>query len=131
MSKKVKTIVTILAIVIVLFSLAGYCVARFVYLSPACYADSHDLTDEENYAIKKLLLETIEEKYSVFSPQADEKNLFIWIDSNFMNTVKKVSDNEYRFTIQTHFLDAFEDSIIDVQVSTADGYHITAWGLDP
>ena len=56
MSKKLKIIIAIIIASVLAISIALSCVARFVFLSPSCYLDNDNLTEQENYFIKKQFL---------------------------------------------------------------------------
>ena len=51
--KKTILIISIIVASIIIIFVALSCVARFVLLSPSCYLGNEDLTEEENYFIKK------------------------------------------------------------------------------
>ena len=113
MSKKLIIIIAIIIASVLAISIALSCVARFVFLSPSCYSDNNELTEQENYLIKKTVLESVEERLSVFAsntnniydPSATEieiiqldetqnnrKHIFIWINTDFMESVTKEND---------------------------------------
>ena len=105
MSKKLIIIIATIIASVLAISIALSCVARFVFLSPSCYSDNNELTEQENYFIKKTVLESVEERLSVFAsntnniydPSATEieiiqldetqnnrKHIFIWINTDFI-----------------------------------------------
>ena len=125
MSKKLIIIIAIIIASVLAISIALSCAARFVFLSPSCYSDNNELTEQENYFIKKTVLESVEERLSVFAsntnniydPSATEieiiqldetqnnrKHIFIWINTNFMKSVTKENDG-YVIRVQTLFME--------------------------
>ena len=131
MSKKLKIIIAIIIASVLAISIALSCVARFVFLSPSCYSDNNELTEQENYFIKKTVLESVEDRLSVFAsntnniydPSATEieiiqldetqnnrKHIFIWINTDFMES-------------------SSEDCVYEIHMSK--DFVITFFGLDP
>ena len=66
MKKKLILIIAIIVAFVLVMSVALFCAARFVFLSPSCYSDNYNLTEQENYFIKKTVLEAVEDRLSVF-----------------------------------------------------------------
>ena len=147
-----KIILIIVAILLILAALAS-CSARFVFLAPSCFSDSNALSDEENDFIKKLVLESIEDRLSIISgeteniydfnatdtqiiqldkTQKNNKHVFILINSDFMRSVTK-NENEYTVQVQTYFMEpSSPDCSYEIQISNHAGeYVITFFGLDP
>ena len=149
MKKKLILIIAILVASVLAISVALSCTARFVFLSPSCYSDNDNLTEQENYIIKKLVLEAIEDRLSVFEnstnsiydPSATEiemiqldqsqnnrKHIFIWINTDFMESVTK-ENNEYVIRVQTHYMEsASDDCVYEIHIS--EDSSITFFGLD-
>jgi len=140
------SIVSVLSLLLVVF-----CAARFVFLSPSCYTDNKNLTDRENYFIKKLTLEAVEDRLSAFAdtskdiydPSASElhviqldkenqnnrKHIFVLINHDFMNSVRK-TENGYVLHVQTYGMeDSFPDCVYELCFSK--DFTITCFGLDP
>ena len=134
MSKKLIIIIAIIIASVLAISIALSCVARFVFLSPSCYSDNNELTEQENYFIKKTVLESVEERLSVFASntnniydpsateneiiqldeeQSNRKHTFIWINTDFMRSVTKENDG-YVIRIQTHFMESSSDDCVYV-----------------
>ena len=150
MSKKLKIIIAIIIASVLAISIALSCVARFVFLSPSCYLDNDNLTEQENYFIKKKVLAAVEDRLSVFAsnkdniydPSATEleiiqldetqnnrKHIFIWINTNFMKSVTKENDG-YVIRVQTLFMESSsEDCVYEIHMSK--DFVITFFGLDP
>ena len=150
MSKKLKIIIAIIIASVLAISIALSCVARFVFLSPSCYLDNDNLTEQENYFIKKTVLAAVEDRLSVFAsnkdniydPSATEieiiqldetqnnrKHIFIWINTNFMKSVTKENDG-YVIRVQTLFMESSsEDCVYEIHMSK--DFVITFFGLDP
>ena len=150
MSKKLKIIIAIIIASVLAISIALSCVARFVFLSPSCYLDNDNLTEQENYFIKKTVLAVVEDRLSVFAsnkdniydPSATEieiiqldetqnnrKHIFIWINTNFMKSVTKKNDG-YVIRVQTLFMESSsEDCMYEIHMSK--DFVITFFGLDP
>ena len=149
MKKKLILIMAIFVASVLAISVALSCTARFVFLSPSCYSDNANLTEQENYFIKKLVLEAIEDRLSVFEnntnsiydPSATEiemiqldqsqnnrKHIFIWINTDFMESVTKEND-EYVIRVQTHYMEsASDDCVYEIHIS--EDSSITFFGLD-
>lgn len=147
---KHKKLIIILSVSVVLFTLLLDCAARFVFLSPACYADNSSLTDNENYFIKKVVLEAIEDRLSIldqgisnfydpnageydiiqqFDPDGNRKHLFILIDGNFMRTVQKTEDG-YSLIVRTYGMEEVS-SDCNYEIHISRDYLITFFALDP
>ena len=150
MSKKLIIIIAIIIASVLAISIALSCVARFVFLSPSCYSDNNELTEQENYFIKKTVLESVEERLSVFAsntnniydPSATEieiiqldetqnnrKHIFIWINTDFMESVTKEND-EYVIRVQTHHMESSSDDCV-YEIHMSENFDITFFGLDP
>ena len=105
----IKSIIIVI-ITAAVITVTIFCVAKFVFLSPSCYSDSENLTEQENYFIKKLVLEAVEDRLSVFASdsndiydstateneiiqldksQSDSKHIFVLINTDFMKSVVK------------------------------------------
>ena len=133
MTKKKKITIVVLTIVVsmAIILLTVGALARFVFLAPSCYADNVALTDEENYWIKKTVLETVEQRYSVLSERGDGTHLFVCINTDFMDSVKQTGEREYQGYIQTCGMEeTLEDGRIRFTLDL-DANEITAWELDP
>ena len=117
---------TILVSVLVV-SVVCFCVARFVFLSPSCYADNNSLTNQENYFIKKVTLEAVENRLSVIN--GDGKHLFVWINSTFMDSISKEND-EYIVKVQTHYMESVSDDCV-YEIHLSDDFSITFFELEP
>ncbi len=150
MSKKLIIIIAIIIASVLAISIALSCVARFVFLSPSCYSDNNELTEQENYFIKKTVLESVEERLSVFAsntnniydPSATEieiiqldetqnnrKHIFIWINTDFMESVTKEND-EYVIRVKTHYMESSSDDCV-YEIHMSENFDITFFGLDP
>lgn len=153
MKKNVTKIIFIItAFLLVLVALVG-CSARFVFLAPSFFSNNNALSDEENYFIKKLVLESVEDRLSIFSgeteniydsnatdiqiiqldpTQKNNKHPLILINSDFMQSVRK-NGNEYTVYVQTHWMESVsDDCMYEIHVSNRNGeYVITFFGLDP
>ena len=150
MKKKLILIIAIIVAFVLVMSVALFCAARFVFLSPSCYSDNDNLTEQENYFIKKTVLESVEERLSVFAsntnniydPSATEieiiqldksqnnrKHIFICINTDFMESVTKEND-EYIIRVQTYYMEsASDDCVYEIHISK--DFSITFFGLDP
>ena len=150
MSKKLKIIIAIIIASVLAISIALSCVARFVFLSPSCYLDNDNLTEQENYFIKKTVLAVVEDRLSVFASnkdniydpsateneiiqldeeQSNRKHTFIWINTDFMKSVIKENDG-YVIRIQTHFMESSSDDCV-YEIHMSKDFVITSFGLDP
>ena len=150
MKKKLILIIAIIVAFVLVMSVALFCAARFVFLSPSCFSDNNELTEQENYFIKKTVLESVEERLSVFAsntniiydPSATEieiiqldgtqnnrKHIFIWINTDFMESVTKEND-EYVIRVQTHYMESSSDDCV-YEIHISKDFSITFFGLDP
>ena len=149
MKSKAILIFSVIAAVVIVISLALSAVARFVFLSPSSYSDNANLTDEENYFIKKIVLAAVEDRLSVFAEdnydiydpsatyleiiQLDETqkkdgHVFVWINTDFMKSVVK-ENGEYVVSVQTHYMEEFSDDCV-YEIRMTEDYIITYFGLD-
>ena len=90
------------------------------------------MTEQENYFIKKQVLEAVEDRLSVFASNTDNiydpsateieiiqldetqnnrKHIFIWINTDFMESVTKEND-EYVIRVQTHYMESSSDDCV-------------------
>ena len=150
MSKKLIIIIAIIIASVLAISIALSCVARFVFLSPSCYSNNNELTEQENYFIKKTVLEAVEDRLSVFASnkdniydpsateneiiqldeeQSNRKHAFVWINTDFMRSVTKENDG-YVIRIQTHFMESSSDDCV-YEIHMSKDFVITSFGLDP
>ena len=150
MKRKLILIIAIIVAFVLVMSVALFCAARFVFLSPSCYSDNDNLTEQENYFIKKTVLEAVEDRLSVFlrntdsiyDPSATEieiiqldetqnnrKHIFIWINTDFMESVTKEND-EYVIRVQTHYMESSSNDCV-YEIHMSENFDITFFGLDP
>lgn len=137
----------------ILLCLAGYLLARCVFLAPCCYTDSTILGKQENAQIKKLLLEAVADRCSIFdntvapalydTTRSDEilqldgepaaKWVLVRINHNFMNSLVRDGENGYSGFIKPYFMEQdTEDGSYAFTIEQIDGnYKITSWGIDP
>ena len=148
MKKKLILIIAIIVALVLVISIGLSCAARFVFLSPSCYSDNENLTEQENYFIKKTVLEAVEDRLSVFASntnniydtsateteiiqldksQNNRKRIFIWINTDFMKSVTKKND-EYVIRVQTHYMESSDDCVYEIHMS--EDFFITFFGLD-
>ena len=59
MKRKLIWIIAAVLVSVFVLSIAIYCTARFVFLSPSCYSDNDELSETENYFIKKMCLKRL------------------------------------------------------------------------
>jgi len=85
------------------------------------------LTEQENYFIKKTVLEAVEDRLSVFCDNGT--HLFIWINTDFMESVTKEND-EYVIRVQTHYMESSSDDCV-YEIHMSEDFDITFLGLDP
>lgn len=149
-NKSLKKLIVIAMITAIVIATMVFCVARFVLLSPSCYANNKELTEQENYFIKKLVLEAIEDRLSIFAngssniydstateneiisldkTQNNPKHIFILINQDFMESVVKEHD-KYTVTVNTYGMEQSSDDCSYIIHITKD-FTITFFGLDP
>ena len=127
MKRKLILITAIIIASILVISIGLSCAARFVFLSPSCYSDNDNLTEQENYFIKKTVLETIEDRLSISGDNGT--HLFIWINTDFMESVTK-ENNEYIIRVQTHHMESSSDDCT-YEIHMSEDFSTTFFGLDP
>ena len=127
MSKKLIIIIAIIIASVLAISIALSCATRFVFLSPSCYSNNNELTEQENYFIKKTVLEAVEDRLSVLGDNGT--HLFIWINIDFMESVTKEND-EYVIRVQTHYMESSSDDCV-YEIHMSEDFDITFLGLDP
>ena len=134
MKQKQLTKILILVLISVVFITSViFCCARFVFLSPLCFSDNVNLTEQENYFIKKIVLETVADRLSVFSDTTDplvddQKHLFILINSDFMDSVIK-TETGYFVSVKPFGIEYFSnDWTYEVRITK--DFQITSFGLD-
>ena len=127
MKKKLILIIAIIVAFVLVMSVALFCAARFVFLSPSCYSDNDNLTEQENYFIKKTVLETIEDRLSILGDNGT--HLFIWINTDFMESVTK-ENNEYIIRVQTYYMESSSDDCT-YEIHMSEDFSTTFFGLDP
>ncbi|MBQ7336089.1 MAG: hypothetical protein IJW92_06425 [Clostridia bacterium] len=153
MKRKTIKAVMIATLIVLCLVMITYCTARFVFLAPSCYLDSDKLTAEENYFIKKIVLDAVEDRLSIFGDtndsiyassasdneiiqldqsQNNRRHILVLINSDFMYSIVKAED-EYTVRLQTYFMEsASENCTYEIHISSnEDGYFITFFGLDP
>ena len=128
-----KTKKSILAAIIFAFIALICCAAaRFVFLAPALYPDNSNLSEQENYFIKKQSLELVEDRFSAFSDNKDENNphrVFVFIDHNFMDSVTRY-DGGYIVRIKTYGMVPVSDDAV-MEIIFSDDLSVVFYGLDP
>ena len=137
-SKLAKTVVIVLLAIFLVIGMI-WCAAKCVFLLPSCYSDNKNLTEEENYFIKKLVLESIEARLSIFADgntdfetdeeQENRKHFFVLINSNFMDSVTK-DHNGYTVNVQTYFMEPESDDCL-YEIHLTKDFSITSFALDP
>ena len=147
--KRIFTTAIIVASVLVI-SVVLSCATRFIFLSPSCYSDNDNLTEQENYFIKKQVLEAVEDRLSVFASNTDNiydpsateieiiqldesqnnrKHIFVWINTDFMESVIHEND-EYVIRVQTHYMESVSDDCV-YEIHMSEDFVITFFGLNP
>lgn len=148
-NKPLVKIILIIGFIVIVIASMEFCMARFIFLSPSCFSDNDNLTQQENYFIKKIVLEAVEDRLSFFGgtaediydttasenevirldkTQTDRKHIFILINPDFMQSVEK-DDDEYVVRVQTYYMESdFEDCVYEIHLSG--DYLITFFGLD-
>ena len=131
------SVIILLSVLLLVAAVEG--AARYVYLSPSCYSDSANLTTKENYYIKKFVLECVEARLSIFADENDvdklgldsnnRKHVFIFIDRDFMDSVRK-EDDEYIIRVQTYGMESASDDCV-YEIHLSNEFDITFFGLDP
>ncbi len=126
MKRKPIRIIAIIVILGLVLSILFSCTSRFVLLSPACYVDNNEISEQENYFIKKTVFEAIEDRLSIFGENGT--HVFIWINTDFMKSVTK-ENGEYIIRVQTHYMEPSSDDCI-YEIRMSEDFLITSFGLD-
>ena len=143
MKNKISKTIVVISLSALLLVAVLSCAARFVYLSPSCYSDNDSLTNQENYFIKKIALECVEARLSVFadsnsgiynSIQLDNdknnrKRVLIFINRDFMDIVRK-EDGEYIVRVQTYGMESVSSDCV-YEIHLSNDFDVTFFGLDP
>lgn len=145
----IKSIIIVI-ITAAVITVTIFCVAKFVFLSPSCYSDSKNLTEQENYFIKKLVLEAVGDRLSVFASasndiydstateneiiqldksQSNRKHIFVLINTDFMKSVVK-EDNKYIVVVETYGMESSSDDC-SYEFHITKDFTITFFGLNP
>ena len=152
-SKKTKLIIIISVCALLTVAIIGFLAdftARTVFLSPSCYSESKNLTENENYFIKKIVLEAVEDRLSVLADgnsdiydpsatdieviqldpeQEENRHLFVFINRDFMKSAEKIGD-EYIVYVQTYNMEEVSsDCVYEIDIS--EDFTVTFFGLDP
>ncbi len=150
MKKQTKWIILSFSVILICV-LAVNLLARLIFLAPSCFSDNENFTEQENYFIKKVILEAIEDRCSILSESenqlydskyydeivqlyspSSEKRLFICINTDFMQSFVKTEENKFIGQVKTFGLeDLSEDCIYEFELDGNEGYKITFWGLNP
>lgn len=147
-----KRFIFISAILAIALTLLLFGALKCASLSPAMCADTPALSQEENQAIKALMLDAVEAKYLLFSStgaaelyteEAMNNPVFPWsaneitngkgiicsVNGDFMSTVEKTGSGDYQGIITINTL--AETCYWHFTVSVVDGqYRISSLGLD-
>ena len=152
-SKKTKLIIIISVCALLTAAVIGFLAdftARTVFLSPSCYSESKNLTENENYFIKKIVLEAVEDRLSVLADgnsdiydpsatdieviqldteQEENRHLFVFINRDFMKSAEKIGD-EYIVYVHTYNMEEVSsDCVYEIDIS--EDFTVTFFGLDP
>ena len=141
-----KVVIVPIALLVILLV---FMVIKYAFLGAGLYKSNSSLDKEENKGIKSLLLNVIKKRHSalisvdegkLFAEEAclahasnenlsAAKSIFIKIDSNFMDSVEKTNENEYKAKLQMRFPDDwcyyFVIEVIDAQ------YFVAHLEIDP
>lgn len=143
-----KSIVIFIVIAVVFLGTIS-CISRFVFLSPSCYSNNENLTEQENYFIKKTVLEAVEDRLSIFSKdtvdiydstaienkiiqldksQNNQKHIFVLINTDFMKSVVKENDS-YIVIVKTYGMEQSSDDC-SYELHLTKDFKITFFGLN-
>lgn len=135
MKKGTIKLLSLVVALVLLVWLAFWGSGRFVFLSPNSYESNENLTTNENYFIRKKVLEYIENRYSVLGDKdavdlpSQKRHLFIFINNDFMKSVIK-HDGGYTLQVKSFNLEqSSEDCVFEIHFSKE--LDITEVMLDP
>ena len=135
--------------VVVILSLLLFVFLKFCLLWPPCYSNNRSFDKSTNYAIKSIVLEAMKDRHSdIFAVNQQDiytsaylaeytqdareqtpRSPFVIIDSSFMKSLKRISEDEYAIEVQLKWPDDWK---YDIEIQNINGtLHISQIEIDP
>lgn len=135
--------------VVVIISLLFFVFLKFCLLWQPCYSNNRSFDKSTNYAIKSIVLEAMKDRHSdIFAVNQQDiytsaylaeytqdtkeqtpRSPFVIIDSSFMKSLKRISEDEYAIEVQLKWP---EDWKYDIEIQNINGtFYISQIEIDP
>ena len=135
--------------VVVIISLLFFVFLKFCLLWQPCYSNNRRFDKSTNYAIKSIVLEAMKDRHSdIFAVNQQDiytsaylaeytqdareqtpRSPFVIIDSSFMKSLKRISEDEYAIEVQLKWP---EDWKYDIEIQNINGtFYISQIEIDP
>ena len=139
-----KLLGVLVILLLLLFAFLKYCL-----LWPLCYHGNHSFDKSTNYAIKRVVLDAMKDSHSdIFAVNQQDiytsaylaeytrdareqtpKSPFVIIDSSFMKSLKRISEDEYAIEVQLKWPDDWK---YDIEIQNINGtFYISQIEIDP
>lgn len=135
--------------VVVIISLLFFVFLKFCLLWQPCYSNNRSFDKSTNYAIKSIVLEAMKDSHSdIFAVNQQDiytsaylaeytqdareqtpRSPFVVIDSSFMKSLKRISEDEYAIEVQLKWPDDWK---YDIEIQNINGtFYISQIEIDP
>ena len=135
--------------VVVIISLLFFVFLKFCLLWQPCYTNNRSFDKSMNHAIKSIVLEAMKDRHSdIFAVNQQDvytsaylaeytqdareqtpRSPFVIIDSSFMKSLKRISEDEYAIEVQLKWPDDWK---YDIEIQNINGtFHISQIEIDP
>ena len=135
--------------VVVIISLLFFVFLKFCLLWQPCYSNNRSFDKSTNYAIKSIVLEAMKDRHSdIFAVNQQDiytsaylaeyaqdareqtpRSPFVIIDSSFMKSLKRISEDEYAIEVQLKWPDDWK---YDIEIQNINGtFYISQIEIDP
>ena len=124
--------------VVVIISLLFFVFLKFCLLWQPCYTNNHSFDKSTNYAIKRVVLDAMKDSHSdifaanqqdIYTPaylaehthdakEQTPRSPFVVIESSFMKSLKRVSEDEYAIEVQLKWPDDWK---YDIEIQNING----------
>ena len=135
--------------VVVILSLLLFVFLKFCLLWQPCYSNNRSFDKSTNYAIKRVVLEAMKGRHSdIFAVNQQDiytsaylaeytqdareqtpRSPFVVIDSSFMKSLKRISEDEYAIEVQLKWPDDWK---YDIEIQNINGtFYISQIEINP
>lgn len=124
--------------VVVIISLLFFVFLKFCLLWQPCYTNNRSFDKSTNYAIKRVVLDAMKDSHSdifaanqqdIYTPaylaehthdakEQTPRSPFVVIDSSFMKSLKRISEDEYAIEVQLKWPDDWK---YDIEIQNING----------